>query len=160
MDLGNVEMKIREAEFFLDRMRDFEKRPMPVGEHFYFYLSAFLGASRAVDARLHHEHEASYDSWRRKWSWTNGPADDLIRFFSADQSVEVRGGGSKEDEKKQEGESTTTVIGPPGIFPLAGGGKRDYFFKIDGVAHGVTDACAEYVKVLKRMVVEFKAAHS
>jgi hypothetical protein len=164
MDLGDVEKRIREAEFFLERMRDVETRVAPVGEQFDFYLSAFLGAGRAVDAKLTAEHGDAYGPWRRKWNWTNGPADDLMRFFSEDQPVASSASGAKRDEAlaraKEEGGSTTTVTGPPGAFALGGGSKHDYFFKIDGVAHKATDACAEYVKVLKRMVGEFKAAHS
>src|SRR5579859_3617696 len=98
MDLGNVEKKIREAEFFLERMRDVESRVAPAGEQFDFYLSAFLGAARSVDAKLTTEHGDAYGPWRRKWNWTNGPADDLIRFFSEDQPMASSKSGAKQAE--------------------------------------------------------------
>src|SRR5215470_14909304 len=98
MDLTGVEKKIREAEFFLDRMRDFESRMLP-GEQFDFYLGAHLNAARSVEYVLHQEHGASYGPWRRKWTWTNGPADDLLRFFSEDRNFEIREGGAKRAEK-------------------------------------------------------------
>ncbi len=66
--------------------------------------------------------------------------------------------GAPKDDPGVEGGVTTTVAGPP-ILSLAGAG-RDYFFKIDGAAHKVTDACAEYVKVLKKLVAQFKTDHS
>ena len=165
MDLGHVEKKIREAEFFLERMRDVETRISPAGEQFDFYLSAHLSAARAIDSKLDSDHGSSYGPWRRKWNWTNGPADDLLRFFSEDPQAVIHESGAKRDDTEagaranQEG-STVTVTGPPGTFQLVAGSKRDYFFKIDGVEHKVTDTCAEYLKVLKRMVAEFKAAHA
>jgi hypothetical protein len=154
MDLTGVEKKIREAEFFLDRMREFESRMLP-GEQFDFYLGAHLNAARSVEYLLNQEHGDSYGPWRRKWTWTNGPADDLLRFFSEDRNFEIREGGSKRAEKdKPGGGPTTTVTGPPGTFDLRS--RRDYFIKIDGVEHKVTGACAEYLGVLKKMVAQFK----
>jgi hypothetical protein len=162
MDLGGIDKKIREAEFFLDRMREFEKRLLPAREQFDFYLSALLSAGRAVDASLGQD-----VAWHGRWKSANGPAAELLGFFAEDRDVVLREAGSKRDDKEslalaktqhKEGGATATVTGPPGVFPLAGAG-RDYFFEIDGVEHKVTDACAEYIKVLKKMVGQFKADH-
>jgi hypothetical protein len=169
MDLGGVEKKIREAEFFLERMREFEKRMLPSREPFDFYLSALLGAGRAVEPLLRGQEEAAYTAWRRAWTSANGPADELLVFFADDRSVEIHESGSRQAEGKgplalaktqhQEGGATVTVTGPPGVFPLAAL-QRDHFFLIDGAPHKVTDACAEYVKVLKKLVAAFKADHA
>jgi hypothetical protein len=162
MDLGGVDKKIREAEFFLDQMREFEKRMLPAREKFDFFLSALLSAGRAVDGTLRQE-----ETWRKRWDSANGPAAELLGFFADDQKVVVRDTDSKRGDKEnlalaktqhQEGGATATVAGPPGSFALASAG-RDFFFEIDGVEHKVTDACAEYLKVLKKMVEQFKADH-
>jgi hypothetical protein len=158
MDLGGVDKKIREAEFFLDRLREHEKRMMPNRDPFDFYLSALLGAGRTVDATLRQE------PWRTKWNAANGPAHELLRIFGEDRNVVVHEGGAKDKEpslelaktQHQEVGATVTVTGPPGSLPIPGT-KRDYFFKIDGVEHKIVDACAEYIKVLKRMVTQFHA---
>jgi hypothetical protein len=161
MDLGGVEKKIREVEFFLDRLREFEKRMLPNREPFDFYLSALLGAGRAVDWTLRQE------PWRSKWNSANGPAHELLRIFAEDRNVAVHEGGARDEKEAslalaktqhQEGGATVTVTGPPGSLQLPGT-KRDYLFKIDGVDHKVTDACAEYIKVLKRMAAQFQADH-
>jgi len=168
MDLSGVNKKIREAEFFLERMREFEKRMLPTHEQFDFYLSALLSAGRSVDESLREEHESSYVAWRGQWNAANGPADELLRFFAEDRNVEVRETDSKRTEKEtplalaktqhQEGGAKATVTGPPGSYPLAAA-EREYVFEIDGVPHKVTDACAEYIKVLKKMVAQFNADH-
>jgi hypothetical protein len=160
MDLSGVDKKIREAEFFLERMREFEARMLPTGEQFDFYLTAHLSAARSVEFKLEQEHGATYGPWRRKWNWSNGPADDLLRFFAEDRSFQILESGSPREAKEPIADqpATTTVTGPPGVFSLAAA-KRDYLIKIDGIPHKVTDACAEYLGVLKKMVAAFKADH-
>jgi hypothetical protein len=160
MDVRAAEKKVREAEFFLERLREFEKRTFLVGEQFEFYLSALLHAGRAVDPLLRREHESLYVPWRVRWNAANGPADELIRFFEDDRNVEVREGGPKDEEPpatELPAAVTKTVTGPPGVFPLAAATKRPYVFEIDGADHKVTEVCAEYVKALKKIVDRFKA---
>ena len=54
--------------------------------------------------------------------------------------------------------ATSEVIGPPGMRP-AYYLKPAYNFTIDGVERKATDACAEYLTLLERMLAEFKADH-
>ena len=63
----NVEKKLREAGFFLDKMSEQEHGAFGRKEQFEFYLSAFLSAGRTVDYRLRHEQGATYGKWRTAW---------------------------------------------------------------------------------------------
>ena len=67
MNIDNVEKKLHEAAFFLDKMRDQERKAFGDKEPFDFYLSAFLNAGRVVDYRLRHEQGSIYPSWRTAW---------------------------------------------------------------------------------------------
>jgi hypothetical protein len=62
-------------------------------------------------------------------------------------------GGSHTDKS-----GTTEVFGPPGM-PPAYIIKPAYFFVIAGIDRKATEACAEYLASLARMLAEFKAAH-
>ncbi len=150
MDLERIEKKLREARFFLDKMRDQESGAFGDKEPFDFYLSACLGAARSVDYRL------------------TSPEQRLIEFMVIDRNVEVHESGStrsiKTEEIKIVGDtysdksSTHYVSGPPGM-PSASIFKPAYFFAIDGVERKATEACAEYLTLLERMLAKFKADH-
>jgi hypothetical protein len=169
MDLARIEKKLREAGFFLNQMRDRESSAFGDKEPFDFYLSACLGAARSVDYRLIHEHRLTYKAWRKKWNRTLTPQERrLIKFMVDDRNVEVHESGSSRGVKTEEinivggsysdKSGTTEVFGPPGVSP-AYIVKPAYFFTIAGIDRKATEACAEYLALLKRMLAEFTAAH-
>jgi hypothetical protein len=138
VNIDNVEKKLREAEFFLDKMRDQERKAFGDKEPFDFYLSAFLNAGRVVDYRLRHEQGAIYWLWRVAWNAklpTN--EQELIEFLVKDRNVEVHESGSRRDAKIE-------------------GLKSVYWFTIQGIDRKATEACEEYLLLLKRMVAQFK----
>ena len=168
MDLAKIEKKLREAGFFLNQMRDRESNAYGDKEPFDFYLSACLGAARSVDYRLRHERRNTYPAWRRMWNRTLTPPERrLIKFMVDDRNLEVHESGSSRGVKTEEIEivggshtdksGTTEVFGPPGM-PPAYIIKPAYFFVIAGIDRKATEACAEYLALLARMLVEFKAA--
>jgi len=174
MDTGNIDKKLREAKFFLDKMIDHEQRAFGEREPFDFYLSAFLGATRTVDYRLRHEQGATYKPWRTKWDANLTPAQQtLIKFMVDDRNVEVHGSGSGRGQKTDEIEvrdsysdksGTLQVFSVPA--PLTGIAeppakiyKPAYSFTIDGNDRKATEACREYIDLLAQMVDQFKAAH-
>ena len=167
MDLERIEKKLREARFFLDKMRDQVGRAFGDKEPFDYYLSACLGAARSVDYRLRHE-QPTYKEWRKNWDASLTPSEaGLIKFLVDDRNFEVHKSGStrgvKTEELKIAGSysdksGTVEVFGPPGM-PPAHIIKPAYFFTIDGVDRKATEACAEYLMLLERMLAEFKAAH-
>jgi hypothetical protein len=55
MNIDSIEKKLREAQFFLERMREQEQRAFGDRDPLDFFLSAFLSAVRTVDYRLRHE---------------------------------------------------------------------------------------------------------
>ncbi len=169
MDLERIEKKLREARFFLDKMRDQESGAFGDKEPFDFYLSACLGAARSVDYRLRHEQPTTYPAWRKSWDESlTSPEQRLIEFMVIDRNVEVHESGStrsiKTEEIKIVGDtysdksSTHYVSGPPGM-PSASIFKPAYLFAIDGVERKATEACAEYLTLLERMLAKFKADH-
>ena len=52
MSIERAEKKLREAQFFLDKMRDQHARAFGEKEPIDFYLSAFLNAAKTVDYML------------------------------------------------------------------------------------------------------------
>jgi hypothetical protein len=155
MNIEGIEKKLREAEFFLNKMRRHERMAFNDKEPFDFYLSAFLSAARTVDYRLRHEQAAVYPTWRTTWDATLTQAQhSLIKFMVDDRNVEVHESGSSRVTKTENRElgpgthsfasGTMDVIGPPGIATLAIIQTPAYHFTIEGTERNVTDACEEY----------------
>jgi hypothetical protein len=163
--IENVEKKLREAKFFLNKMieHDLEDK-----EPFEFYLSAFLSAGRTVDYRLRYEQEAIYPTWRTAWDATLTQAQqDLIKYMVDERNDEVHRSGSSHTvgtENRELGpgvhtlaSGTHTVAGPPGVSPLAIVPVPAWDFTIAGIERKATEACGEYLALLERMVADFKA---
>jgi hypothetical protein len=176
VDLSRVHKKIGEAQFFLAKMAERERRAFGDHVQFDYYLSAFLNAGRTVDYRLRHEQGAIYKPWRETWNAGLTPEEDsLIKFMVDDRNVEVHESGSsrsvgQEDIKVGVGSSysdesgTLQVFGSPsvllGVDTSAVIHKpRYYYVTIDGAERGATEGCAGYLASLQRMVAQFEADH-
>lgn len=175
MDLARVHKKIGEAQFFLGKMSERERRAFGDHVQFDYYLSAFLNAGRTVDYRLRHEQAAIYPVWRTAWDASlTLQENSLIKFMVDDRNDEVHESGSsrsmrQEDIKIGVGSSysdesgTLQVFGSPsvllGVDTAAIIQKPTYYVTIDGAERGVTEACAAYLALLQRMVGQFEAAH-
>jgi len=173
MDLGQVEKKLREAEFFLSKMVDQEKRAFGDKEPFDFYLSAFLNAARVIDYRLRHMHGETYGPWYTKWKKTlTRDQRKLIKFLVTDRNLEVHAKGSRRSVAQEaikvghsysDRSGTLEVFAPPRVLvgdptPPAIIYKPTYNFTIAGVERRAVDACSEYLRLLTRMLSEFKVA--
>jgi hypothetical protein len=172
MNMQNVDKKLREAEFFLDKMRKQERKAFGDKERFDFYLSAFLNAARTVDYRLRHEQGEKYETWRKAWGSKLAPAENgLIKFMVDDRNVEVHESGSGRMAEAKEvkvgtggsysdSSGTLLVMGSPG--PMIGSDTgvtihmSRYYFTIAGTERIATEACAEYLALLARMVSGYK----
>jgi hypothetical protein len=174
IDLQNVEKKLREVRFFYERMIDQESRAFGDKEPFDFFLSAFLSASKTVDYRLRHEHDAAYQPWREKWNSTlTAQEARLIEFMVDHRNLDVHESGTGHGVKNEKiavsgtyaDKSGTVTISAP---PLVLGGpqqnpsaafviKPTYNFTVDGVERKATEACGEYLVLLERMLKKFEA---
>jgi hypothetical protein len=178
MNLETVEKKLREAETCLTQMREQEGRAFGDKEPFDFHLSAFLNAGRTVDYRLRHEHGPTYKPWRKRWDASNPKEAALIKFFVDDRNFEVHKLGSRRAVKQEAipvrghySDKSGTLESFSTPLPLAVAhdvppDERDtviykpaYFFTVDGAERKATEACADYLASLKRMVAQFKADH-
>jgi hypothetical protein len=170
VNLDRVEKKLREARFLLDKMRDQEGRAFGDKEPVDFFLSAFLNAARTVDYRLRHEQGTIYRPWRATWDKNKLTPTEaaLVTLMIDDRNVEVHESGSgravrTEDieifgDSYEDASGMVTVFGPPDM-PRAVIRKPAYYFTIAGADERATEICEEYLKLLKRMVAEFKADH-
>lgn len=172
MDLVRVHKKLAEAQFFLGKMTEQERRAFGDREPFDYYLSGFLSATRTVDYRLRHEQSPIYPIWRKVWDAALSPSDNvLMKFMVDDRNIEVHESGSsrsvgQEDIKIGVGGSysdesgTLEVSGSPsvllGVDTAAVIHKPTYNFTIDRTERKATEACAEYLALLKRMVEKFE----
>jgi hypothetical protein len=177
MNLEQIEKKLREADFFLGKMREQESRAFGDKEPFDFYLSAFLNAARTVDYRLRHERGATYKNWRATWDASLPPGQNrLIEFMVCDRNIEVHESGSGRSVKSEEvpitGSTTYSdksgtlhvFASPRALMPDKAGpdvviSKPSYHFTIAGSERSATEACAEYLSLLSGMVEQFKADH-
>jgi hypothetical protein len=177
MNLEQIGKKLREADFFLGKMREQESRAFGDKEPFDFFLSAFLSATRTVDYRLRHEQKAIYPKWRAAWNASLSPGQNaLIKYMVDDRNVEVHESGSGRSLKSEEipisGSTTYSdksgtlhVFAPPrALMPDKAGpdvviSKPSYHFTIGGTERSATEACAEYLSLLSGMVGQFKADH-
>jgi hypothetical protein len=165
--IEDVEKKLSEARFFLEKMIDHERM---ASRDFDFYLSAFLNAGRTVDYRLRREQKAIYPTWRTAWDAALAQEQqDLIKFMVDERNVEVHRGGSSRVVKTENREvgpgthslatGTHEVSAPPDVFPAAIIRTHAYYFTIDGIDRKATEACGEYLRLLEQMVAAFKADH-
>lgn len=171
MDLSRVHKKTAEAHYFLRLLIEQEPRIGGDKEPFDFLLSAFHNAGRTVDYRLRHEHGAPYKAWRKAWDARLTPEDRaLIKFMIDDRNLEVHQSGSSRvvgqegvefgigEHRLPGGGGIITISGPPGM-PPATLYRPTYSFTINGADRKATDACRDYLALLRRMVGEFEAAH-
>lgn len=165
-------------------MSEHEQKAFNDKQPFDYYLSAFLNAGRTVGNRLRHEHEAMHRRRQKRWHWAmyrgwrdgweatlNQAQRDLIKFMVNDRDVEVHTGGSSSRAVKIENRElgpgkhtlaggTTDVAGAPDVSPLGAIPVPAYYFTIDGVERKATEACGEYLELLRQMVAKFKADHA
>ena len=167
MNIEGVEKKLREAQFFLNKMIEHERMAFREKERFDFYLSAFLNAGRTVDYRLRYEQAATYPTWRTGWdAKLTQLQQDLMKFMIDDRNDEVHEGGSSRTvttENREFGagthklaDGTMDVTGAP-EFARVTMHVPGYYFTIDGVERKATEVCGEYLALLQHMVAAFKA---
>jgi hypothetical protein len=169
--MSNIESKVQEAQYNLDKMREQEKRAFGGTEAFDAHLSGFLSAARTVDYRLRHQHGAKYETWRKTWNAANPGDDNRIKLLSEDRRIDVheRGSarivGSKEikigpGSSYSDPSGTLQVFGAPAVFSSGDAGatihKPEYSYKIAGTERPVTEVCAEGLEALKKMVADYK----
>jgi hypothetical protein len=176
LNIQNVEKKLREAKFFLNKMREYERGAFQDPEPFDFYLSAFLNAGMTVRNGFHvtqnRKRDAAIKHWRKQWetSHLSPKARAIYDFMREDRRVEVHGSGSRRRVKTKDQElvqgtnrfasGTDFVSGPASdVLPLGSRPAPAYSFTIAGTERTATDACAEYLTLLERMVERFKAEH-
>jgi hypothetical protein len=165
--MQNVDKKLREAHFFLEKMR--ERAAMAFGEHeeFDFHLSAFLNAGRSLDWRLRHTSKP-YPDFRAAWDQSlSADETDLIKFMVDDRNLEVHEAGSTRQQEElripvrgtyNDASGTLTVFpGVPGT-PPAEIVKPAYFFLISGRQVPVLEACDAYLRLLGRLVSDYRCA--
>ena len=113
---------------------------------------------------------AIYPTWRKTWDASLTPQEDsLIKFMVNDRNVEVHESGSSRSVAHEsvefragthrvEGGFIDVVdgFGPPGM-PSAVLSKPTYSFTTDGAERKATEACADYLMLLRRMVSQFEA---
>ncbi len=136
MDLAAAEKKLREARFFLERMREQETLASGEKEPFDFYLSAFLNAARTVQYRLVHEAAragVSYKRWRERWDSGHQLPAAVIRFFVRDRDLELHERGSAR--------------------------AVTYEFTVNGVARTVIETCTDYANLVGQLLADFRSDH-
>jgi hypothetical protein len=175
MSIERAEKKLREAQFFLDKMRDQHARAFGDKEPIDFYLSAFLNAAKTVDYMLARatgqgkRAKRTYEHWRKVWErGLPAPSAVLHEFLAIDRDLEVHDAGSQRvagttelpmhNSEYSDASGTLQVsaaICTP--YPAATLQKPRYTFTIDGVEREAAEACAAYLELVKQKVARFIA---
>jgi DNA invertase Pin-like site-specific DNA recombinase len=177
LDLARVHKKLAEAQFFLRKMIEQERRIFGDGrepfEPFDYYLSAFLNAGMSVRGGFQYRQNPTRNkaikAWRGQWENNLSPEQKtLYEFMRMDRVAEVHASGSSRTEAREGVEfgigthhvdgGIITIGGPPGMPPTVVD-KRTYNFTTDGAVRKATEACADYLALLQQMVARFEADH-
>jgi hypothetical protein len=174
MDIARIEKKLREAATSLNEMVEQERMAFGDKERFDVSLSSFLSAAMSVRDAVRYERDRQRNeaikAWKEAWEAGLTPGQRrLYDFMREDRNAEVHGSGSRRTVKTDEikvgvGSSYSDKSGTLEVMgsPLAGPAtinKPTYYFTIDGNEQKATEACAEYLELLERMVAKFKADH-
>ena len=178
MNVKNAEKKLREASFFLTKMIRHEHWTFVVfgdKEYFDFYLSAFLNAGMSVRGAFHvsqdRERNKAVKEWKEAWEdRLTSKQRCLWDFMRKDRAHEVHRSGSSRRTgtvnielgagTHQLKSATVTIAIPPGVPSGIHMQMPTYNFTIGGTERRVTEACNEYLALLKQMVAKFRAEGS
>jgi hypothetical protein len=173
-DLARLHTKLAEAQFFLGKMIEQERRAFGDRQPFDYYLSAFLNAGMSVRGGFQYRQNPTRNkaikAWRKQWETNLSPEDNtLYEFMRKDRVDEVHAAGSsrsvgQKDIRVGVGDSysdesgTVEVWGSPsvllGVDTAAVIHKPIYNFTIDGTERKVTEACDAYLALLRQMVAQ------
>lgn len=160
--------KLAEAQFFFDLLST-EGRPLAPGDHFDFYLSAFLSAGRSVTLVLQKEEKEPYDAWFPDWIRNRISADEqaLLEFMNNQRVSTIHETGAEfhvshteipmaqfMQEVSHRGWQMFIHQGVPGTRPPNQIGKVRTFPALDN--QDVVVASREYLDLLCRLVSEFE----
>jgi len=179
MDLARVQKKIGEAQFFLAKMNERERRASGDHVQFDYYLSAFLSAAMSMRCEFRYRQNRARNeatkAWRAQWENNLNPEEkSLYKFMREDRVAEIHHSGSsrsvgQEDIKVgvgssySDGSGTLEVFGSPSVLlghdNAAVIHKPTYYVTIDGAERTATEACAAYLALLQRMVAQCEADH-
>jgi hypothetical protein len=160
--------KLREAEFFLQKLED-EARKARRTEEADYYFSAFVSAGRSVTLALQKEHKAEYDLfWPGWWSALSNEDKKLCDAMKKHRNSEQKEGSQDREmiwDFKPVTECTeeelcakVTWTGPPGCPPPKKGFPVQ-LIEIDGEMVQAVPACRRYYDLLCRTVLVFLDRH-
>ena len=160
--------KLTEAQFFFDLLST-EGRPLAYGDHFDFYLSAFLSAGRSVTYVLQKEEKEPYDAWHPDWEQNCISTDEqaLLDFMNHQRVSTIHRTGAEFhlshteipmeqflQEVTHRGWDVYIHQGVPGTRSPNQIGKVRTFPALDN--EDVVVTCRKYLDLLCRMVSEFE----
>jgi len=172
MSIERAEKKLREARYFLAKLREQHDSAFGDKEPIDFCFSAFLNATRSVGFMLGRAKDGdpaqTYKQWRTLWE-RNLSAKQLALhlFFISDRDVEVHADGSTRAPKTRGQEVGDTysdasgrleVFAPPGT-PPAVIQRPSYTVNIDGIERALIDATIEVSELLEAQIGCFRADH-
>jgi hypothetical protein len=169
MAIESIEAKLREAESFLEEMRDRQDRAFGDKSKFDDYLSAFVGAGRSAVLQLERKYGSTYWDWRKGWNDQHGDKDLILNSMHIKRNANSHEGkplghvNKPEEIKVGSGSFYSDKSGRLENFscpsPLIDTDLRlttfkpRYFFG----DKPVLETCEEYLAVLKQLVADFES---
>jgi hypothetical protein len=166
--IPHTRRKLREAEYFLRRVRRLGRSPGSVREDFWFELSAFLSAARSVTFVLQSEAKDAYDAWFEPWrAGLSDQQRELLTHLNSQRVSEVHRTGATmtsevryfaANELVQDGSRHPAHAGffaaPPGVSePKIG--IAEHLFTFGDTTTSVVETCTSCFTLLCRGIEEF-----
>jgi hypothetical protein len=160
VSIERAEKKIREANFFLDKMNEQHARAFGDREPIWFLPQRVLSAANSVDDMLRHAMgltKRPYEQWRGIWEASLPEAGrELHKFFAVDRNLEVHDSGSLRNAGVKyvpvHGEYSDRSGRLQEFVPVSTAtaqlGTPRYFFTISGVEREANEALAAYLTLL------------
>lgn len=149
-----IHIKLREAAFFLDKLR----AAPGASEEASFYLSAFLGAANAAGGRTAKLRPGFEKEFIKKVRTQT--EQELWNFMSSERAWETHLASPEPNRRKQEAQTVTA-----GRVPVTAGGVSVttppclcFVWKNDEVVP-VVDMCTAYLPALRSMIEDYCALH-
>jgi hypothetical protein len=143
MNIQSVQKKLREAKFFLEKLREHEDRAFGDKEPFDFYLSAFLSAANSILERFKRMNRPAEVQFRKKWDRSLTPRESkLMSFLKGQRDKEVHASGTQPAQRDlkvpvgrgySDPSGIVYVTDPEGSDRGAVVSKPAYYFTIDSV---------------------------
>lgn len=155
-----ADKKLREAAFFVAKLRESDGAPNLAAEAFDFYLSAFLSAARSVTFVIQAEHKPIYDAWFPVWLGNLLSAErELMDLIKDERNLALKTGATSRGQTHGTRPAIEVLSTQRAPFVWDTEATIDiarHYFVMGGVERPAVELCSECLALLQRLMAEFR----